>query len=93
VTWGVVYEIESKYIKNLDRIEGGYERKTFRIITGTEEIHADAYISYNITNALPDLSYKESIVNGAVEHQLPPFYINYLINLPAFNYRKKIPQV
>ncbi len=71
VTWGVIYKIDSKYMNNLDRIEGGYERKTFRIITSTEDIPADAYISYNLTNALPDLSYKETII-------MVPWSISYL---------------
>jgi gamma-glutamylcyclotransferase len=80
--WGVIYRLDVDSIHELDRIEDGYERKTFKIITENEvNVKAEAYISNKLTTALPEQSYKNYIMNGAIEHKLPKYYIDHLTNI------------
>ena len=81
--WGVVYKIYEDSMDKLDRIEVGYQRKTFIVLTEEGEIEVNAYISYKLTNALPKNYYKEFLLEGAVEHKLPDEYIDYLIGIPT----------
>jgi hypothetical protein len=34
-----------------------------------------------LTTALPEQSYKNYIMNGAIEHKLPKYYIDHLTNI------------
>lgn len=84
LVWGVLYKIPNKHFLKLDRIEGGYERKTFEIKTDISGIIlANAYISFKFTDTFPSSSYKDLIVQGAIEHNFPDEYIKSLVNLPA----------
>lgn len=87
VTWGVLYEIENKDLIKLDRIEGGYERTSVQVwrISG-EEVSVVSYISKNLTDdpAAYDW-YKDLLIKGAREHNLPQEYIDYLEQLPSKN--------
>ncbi|GIV89167.1 MAG: hypothetical protein KatS3mg055_1685 [Chloroflexus sp.] len=85
VTWGVLYEIHNSDLDTLDRVEGGYQRITVQVQQpdGTV-VEAVTYISGNLTNdPRPYRWYKELILSGAREHNLPQDYIARLEGLPV----------
>ena len=80
VTWGVLYEIRNSDLGKLDKIEGGYKRITVQVQqpAGTV-VEAETYISEDLTNdPRPYNWYKELLLSGAREHNLPQDYIAYL---------------
>jgi len=83
--WGVLYEVETDQLVALDRTEGGYERQEVSVITEQgQTIQAVVYISDQLTDTpIPYDWYKQLIVSGAREHQLPEHYIELLEALPA----------
>lgn len=85
VTWGVLYTISPDHLQTLDRYEKGYNRKMVTVETENGRSYdAWTYISENITGDMTAFTwYKEIIVKGAEEHNLPENYINYLKNLPT----------
>lgn len=84
VVWGVLYEMNSSDLKRLDEVEGGYHRTTMYVQTDEDEfIAAEVYISTDLTpKAIPFDWYKELMVSGAREHQLPKVYVEFLKKLP-----------
>ena len=83
IVWGVLFGMDDNYADKLDRIEKGYEREKFEIDTDNGKINANAYISNKLTDSPPSSYYKDLIVQGAVEYNLPSDYIEYLIGLPT----------
>lgn len=85
VVWGVLYEIDSAELERLDKAEGGYQRTTLQILTEQgNTIEAEVYISTKLTNdATPYNWYKDLILKGAREHQLPEDYLEYLEQFPS----------
>lgn len=85
VAWGVLYEISSKELANLDKAEGGYDRVSLQVWTSDDvPVEAEVYISRMLTDdPKPFDWYKEFIVSGAQEHRLPESYIEYLKRLPS----------
>lgn len=82
--WGVLYEIELKELINLDRAEGGYNRISREIIADDgSSIMAFVYVSPKLTNVPCYDEYKRLIIEGASEHQLPGFYIEFLKKIPS----------
>ena len=80
--WGVVFEIEATDKPALDLVEGlgkGYNQKQISLIDeNAESIEAQVYIAdlNSIDNdLLPFDWYKEFVVTGAQENNLPPEYI------------------
>lgn len=80
VVYGVLYEIPLEQKQHLDQAEGlgsGYEEKEVVVEVGTATYTAKAYYATNID---PDIQpftwYKALVVAGAVQHGLPPDYIN-----------------
>lgn len=84
VTWGVLYEIDVQDLDTLDKAEGGYERVTVRVWNPDGNVvEAVTYISTNLTDDLRAYKwYKEFILSGARENNLPQDYIAYLEGLP-----------
>lgn len=85
VTWGVLYEIDVQDLDTLDKVEGGYERVTVRVwkLDGNV-VEAVTYISTNLTDDPRAYKwYKEFILSGARENNLPQDYIAYLKGLPV----------
>jgi len=91
VVWGVLYEIESSDLDKLDKAEGGYQRTTMRVQTNEDKlVAAEVYISTEVVlEAIPFDWYKELLVSGAQEHQLPENYIDFLKKLPSKPNEKK----
>ena len=85
VAWGVLYEIDAQDLDKLDKIEGGYERVTVQVCRADKNVfEAIAYISTNLTDDPRACKwYKEIILSGARENNLPQDYIAYLETLPA----------
>src|SRR3990172_1264710 len=80
--YGVVYTVETSQKHKLDSAEGlgnGYEEKTTDVITTRGQRRA---VMYCATSKDPSLKpyhwYKAYVVAGAVEHQLPFPYIEWL---------------
>ena len=84
-TWGVLYEVTASDLKELDRIEVGYDRVPVEVWTSEgDAMKAETYISTVLTDdPVTHDWYKELMLSGAKEHGLPKGYINYLEQLPA----------
>lgn len=77
---GIVFEIDKNGKEVLDKKEGlgfGYEEKNVVIVSSEgDEISAFTYYATNIDNTLkPYTWYKEHVVRGAKENNLPEKYI------------------
>jgi len=85
VTWGSLYEICADEINELDKIEKGYIRKTVNVKKDNGEIiEAETYFSENITEKPVAFdSYKQMVISGAIEQNLPSEYVLYLQQLPS----------
>lgn len=85
VVHGVLYEIKKSHLNRLDKFEEGYKRKTFEILTEIGiSVLAESYISSNCTDdPRPFKAYKKFIVEGAIENELPQYYIDYLRQIPT----------
>ena len=77
--YGVVYDISVSAKSVLDNFEGlgyGYEEKNIIVKVGEELISAFTYYATHIDSTLKPLHwYKEHVLRGAREHQLPESYI------------------
>ena len=87
LVYGVLYEIPANEKKKLDRAEGlgyGYEEKQVSIEVGATTHKATAYYATSIDQSIvPYTWYKALVVAGAVEHGLPPEYVESLRASPA----------
>jgi len=85
VVWGVLYEMDSSDLNRLDEVEEGYQRTTMNAQTDENKfVAAEVYISTELTpKAIPFNWYKELLVSGAQEHQLPEDYVKFLKKLPS----------
>ena len=83
-TWGVLYLITVEQSEHLDRTEGvprsGYRRvPVSAIVDGSEQIGAFTYQSDRISlGRKPSPRYIGLLIEGAVQHGLPPGYLGYL---------------
>ena len=82
-TWGVLYLITVEQSEHLDRTEGvprAYRRvPVSAIVYSSEKIAAFTYQSGKIgLGRKPSLRYIALLIEGAVQHGLPPRYIRYL---------------
>lgn len=80
--YGVIFEISCSDKRALDGAEGrggGYERKTVEVIAKQTTILAQTYIATRKERGLrPYHWYKALVVSGAVEHDLPNSYVEWL---------------
>ncbi|MFY9447020.1 MAG: gamma-glutamylcyclotransferase [Dethiobacteria bacterium] len=85
VVWGVLYEVDSKHLSDLDRIEGGYKRINISItLPNGKRLEAQTYQSDKLTgDPVPFDWYKNLFVQGAREHNLPQDYIDRLNEIPS----------
>lgn len=83
--WGVLYEINFSDIEKLDKVEKGYQRKTSWVKTDENKlVQAEIYVSTDYTlDARPFSWYKNLLISGAKEHNLPKDYINFLTTIPS----------
>ncbi len=83
--WGVVYAIDRRDWRRLDRFERGYARiSVFVVLEREQRVAATTYIA---PETAPDPTafgwYKRLIVDGAREHGLPAAYVAELERLPV----------
>ena len=82
--WGVVYAIDPRDWRRLDRFERGYAR--ISLLVTWEREQRVAATSYVAPETAPDPTpfgwYKRLIVDGAREHGLPAAYVAELERLP-----------
>ena len=85
ITWGALYEINVEGLDKLDKLESGYARVNIQVwLPGNNMVEAVTYISDNLTNdPRPYKWYKEIVLSGAREHNLPQDYIAYLEEIPV----------
>ena len=83
--WGVLYEIDSAELDKLDGVESGYIRISLDVTTDQDSwVKAYIYVSSELTgDARPYDWYKELMIRGAREHQLPASYMKYLEQIPT----------
>lgn len=84
-TWGVLYEIEAQDLERLDKVEGGYRRiSVWAREPDGEMVEAVTYVSAELTDEQTAYDwYKDTVIAGAREHNLPQEYIAYLERLPS----------
>lgn len=84
IVWGVLYRIASGFKLYLDSIEGNYHSQIVVVkISKSTSVKALTYMSNYITEdkrAYDD--YKEIVIKGALEHNLPEYYVKFLKKLP-----------
>jgi gamma-glutamylcyclotransferase (GGCT)/AIG2-like uncharacterized protein YtfP len=82
--WGVVYRLRRNHIPKLDRFEGGYQRIDVEVVP--PDAIAIACICYASDTLLQRARcfdwYKEHMLRGAREHDLPASYIAMLAAVP-----------
>ncbi len=89
--WGVLFEIDTDEMEQLEKAEEGYDRVYLDVYTDkNEKIKAYVYISSDvIENERPYDWYKEFILEGAREHKLPIEYIEHLEEITSKPDRRK----
>lgn len=78
--WGAVYKLNQRDMKQLDIYEGvksgHYVRKILSAINDNGHIiDVNVYIRKQEISALPSAEYRETVVKGAIETDLPVDYI------------------
>lgn len=78
VVWGVIYLIPESKVRDLDKIEGGYQRIDVEIQRDPQDkLAAFTYVAEKRDGSLlPFEWYKELVIKGAQEHSLPANYID-----------------
>ncbi|MDG2305971.1 MAG: gamma-glutamylcyclotransferase [Candidatus Binatia bacterium] len=71
--WGVVFEISDAGLADLDRFEVGYRREQVTVhLRDDATTECDAYLSDQVSpDLLPTRAYRDRMVRGAQEHELP----------------------
>jgi gamma-glutamylcyclotransferase len=82
--WGVVYRFPEAHLPRLDRFEGGYERISVTVLDAAERpLRCTCYASDSLLEhgACFDW-YKNHMLDGAREHELPADYIAMIAAVP-----------
>lgn len=78
---GVVFDLTEEQFTILDRNEGGYHRDTVEVnLNGTYVIAQTYFANPNRinNNLIPTRDYLAHLINGAIEHNFPQFYLDKL---------------
>ncbi len=89
--FGVLYEVAETDAESLDRAEGvhvgGYVRHTVRLrLSAAHMVNAMTYVAgeqHLDASCVPFDWYRDLVVAGAIEHALPPRYVERLARVPA----------
>jgi len=78
--WGVLFRVRRDDLRALDRFEDGYKKRTIEVVKEDgERVSAMTYVSKKFAkDPRPFRWYLQSVINGALEHALPPEYVEYL---------------
>lgn len=91
VVYGVLYKLTENDFKQLDRAEGvavnAYTRRTIEVEgPNAQRQSAQTYIANPVESPpLPSREYIDLLIHGAIEHSLPPEYINSLRQIPVLD--------
>ena len=90
LVYGVVYRMSHDEKLDLDVYEGegiGYQRRRIRVTAlHGESIDAFTYFALEIEALLqPYHWYKEHVLRGALEHELPPHYVEHIRATPSID--------
>jgi gamma-glutamylcyclotransferase len=85
---GVIYDISLENKQALDQIEGlgsGYDEKTVELRSDSgQTLFAVTYFALDIdNNMIPYHWYREHVLRGAIEHNLPESYIATIREIPS----------
>lgn len=78
---GVLWSISDRDLATLDRAEGvpvRYRRDRLTVLTDHGAVPAWVYVDHRVSPGLPRPGYLERVVDGAVAHQLPQTWIDFL---------------
>jgi len=83
--WGVLYRIDSRFKQSLDRFEGNYQSEILDVnLCESCSVKALTYTSnYTTEDQRAYDDYKEIIIQGALEHNLPEYYVELLKKIPT----------
>jgi len=85
VVWGVAYEMSADDKSNLDRVEGvgrGYGERAVKIQTESGRLSATSYYATSISPGIQPYDwYRDLVIAGALEHQLPTEYVQTIQNV------------
>ncbi len=73
--WGVVYDVDEKTIRLLDRVSPRYVRIEVEVIVDGKPVRAVTYVGKVKGNVKPDRSCVERVIRGAKAHGLPEEYV------------------
>ncbi len=84
VTWGVLYSLPREELPRLDAIEGGYRRAEVCVLDDQQQQKkCTVYVSERTTNEpVPFDWYKQHMLTGALEHELPHQHVQMIEALP-----------
>ncbi|XP_061198212.1 gamma-glutamylcyclotransferase-like [Saccostrea echinata] len=96
--WGVIWRLDAKDKASLDRQEGIYDAINVEVITPDNKTYSNcrtyvmqkAYITDRYDNR-PSPHYKDVLVRGAQQNNIPQAYIEFLQNLDDNGYSGNIP--
>jgi len=89
--WGVVFSIEENERTALDQAEGlgyGYEAVSLTVQVAGKPITVHAYVAAadaRNPSLAPYHWYKNFVVKGATEHNLPATYVEFLTSVPSID--------
>ena len=84
---GVIYRLSEGQASSLDSEEKRYHRENLKVELCNKVVDAVAYVADADVineNLLPTLEYRQYIIDGAKEHDLPPDYVKSLERTPLF---------
>ncbi|GMT16455.1 hypothetical protein PFISCL1PPCAC_7752 [Pristionchus fissidentatus] len=87
--WGCVWRVPNSFAAELDLQEGWYDRRTVSVETAAGPVACRTYVMREAdgNENKPSPHYKLVIVNGAIEHALPPAYVDRLKKVEDNGYR------
>ena len=87
MVYGVLYRIDEKHKPVLDRYEGlgyGYTSEKITVTFNGEETEAITYRAVNRNDSLKPFEwYKEHVLRGARENEMPSHYVESIQSIPA----------
>lgn len=92
---GVIYQVSIEDKKNLDVIEGlglGYEEKAVTVVLDNGgKVEALAYYAITVNPLLKPFNwYKEHVLRGAIENNLPGYYIDEIARVESVEDHDKV---
>ena len=95
--WGCLWELNDEHLKTLDEQESHYNRFQVSVMMSNKQMITantyqlkDEHLNEGEIENLPSPMYKKVILSGAIEHDLPGDYIQFLKSIPDNGYQGSI---